>query len=84
MNSKHRNTLASVFAVPVRSDVEWREIEALFLACGARVTYRGGSRVSVVLNDVVANFHRPHPEKEISKAALRSVRRFSSTAGVNP
>ena len=84
MNSKHLRTLEAVFAVPVRSDVEWKDIEALFTASGARVKPGAGSRVRIELNDVVAVFHRPHPEKETSKPALRSVRSFLRAAGVTP
>jgi len=36
-----------------------------------------------MLNDIVAVFHRPHPQKETDKGALKSVRRFLINAGVN-
>lgn len=84
MNSKNRRTLKAIFEEPVRADVEWKDVEALFRACGAEITNRKGSRVNVVLNDVVASFHRPHPEKETDRGALKSVRRFLVTAGVQP
>jgi hypothetical protein len=48
------------------------------------VSNRKGSRVNVILNGVVASFHRPHPEKETDKGALRSVRCFLLTAGIEP
>jgi len=76
MNSKNRRILKAVFEEPVRADVDWRDIEGLFRACGARIKYRGGSRVNVVLHDAAASFHRPHPERTTDKGALRSVRRF--------
>jgi hypothetical protein len=41
-----------------------------------------GSRVRMELNGVRAVFHRPHSAKETGKGALKSVRRFLSTAGV--
>ncbi|MFO8090192.1 MAG: hypothetical protein R6U13_10180 [Desulfatiglandaceae bacterium] len=41
-----------------------------------------GSRVRVVLNDVKAVFHRPHPERITEKCAIKSVRRFLKEAGV--
>jgi hypothetical protein len=58
------------------------DIESLFKALGAEVTEGNGSRVRVYLNDVRAVFHRPHPEKETDKGALKSVRRFLIEAGV--
>ena len=36
------------------------------------------------LNGVRAVFHRPHPQKETDKGAVKSVRRFLSEAGVKP
>jgi hypothetical protein len=40
--------------------------------------------VRVALNGVRAVFHRPHPQKETEKGAVKSVRRFLETAGVTP
>jgi hypothetical protein len=84
MNSKNRRILEAVFEEPVRADVDWRDIEGLLIGGGARISYRGGSRVNVVLHDVVASFHRPHPKRETDRGALRSVRRFLRNAGVEP
>ncbi len=76
LSGKQRATLAAIFADPVRANIPWREIEALFLACGAEVGEGNGSRVRVALNGVRAVFHRPHPHKETDKGAVKSVRRF--------
>ncbi len=82
LNSKNRKTLESIFEEPVRSDVEWKSIEALFIALGAEVTEGSGSRIRVALNNRKAVFHRPHPQKETDKGALKSVRRFLGEAGI--
>ena len=34
---------------------------------GAELSEGRGSRVRVLLNDVIATFHRPHPRKEAEK-----------------
>ena len=52
------------------------------MACGAHIEEGSGSKVCILLNDVVAVFHRPHPQKETDKGALKSVRRFLENAGV--
>jgi hypothetical protein len=64
MNAKHRKTLVAIFADPVNGNIEWRRIEALFLALGARMVEGEGSRVTFFLNGRRADFHRPHPGKE--------------------
>jgi hypothetical protein len=84
MNAAHRKTLAAIFAQPVRSGVRWRDIEALFAALGAEMSEGRGSRVRVLLNGAEAVFHRPHPQPETDKGALKSVRRFLSEAGIEP
>lgn len=40
MNSKHRKTLSAIFADPVKADIKWADIEALFVACGGSVKKR--------------------------------------------
>lgn len=84
MHGKHRETLEAVFDDPVRSDVPWAEVEAMLAAAGAEISEGRGSRVRVSLNGVDAVFHRPHPQKETDKGALKSVRRFLREAGITP
>lgn len=84
LGSKHRKTLRAVFEDPVRSDVEWADIEKLFVAAGGETSEGKGSRVRVYLKGVRAVFHRPHPKKETDKGALKSVRSFLCRAGVKP
>ena len=84
MSKKHRNTLQAVFADPVRTNIAWRDIEAMLRAAGAEVTEGEGSRVRIALHGVRAVFHRPHPQKETDKGAVRSMRRFLTEAGVTP
>ena len=82
LSSKHLKTLRAIFEDPVRSDVEWAGIENLLLALGSELSEGRGSRVRVYLNGVRAVFHRPHPQKETDKGALKSVRRLLTEAGV--
>ena len=82
VNSKQKKTLKNIFQNPVKCSVLWPDIESLFLAYGAQIEEGSGSRVCVMLNGVVAVFHRPHPQKETDKGALKYVRRFLENAGV--
>ena len=82
LKRKHRKTLEAIFDVPVRSDVVWLDIESMLKALGAEMTEGRGSRVRIVLHGVRAVFHRPHPQKETDKGALKSMQRFLMEAGV--
>lgn len=84
MNSSQRKTLLALFSQPVPSDLEWRRIEALFTALGARRIEGDGSRVRFVLNGVLASFHRPHPGKEAKPYQVRDARAFLQHAGISP
>ena len=81
---KHDQTLKAIFTDPVRSNIRWSDIEALLVSLGAEISEGSGSRVRIVLNEVRAVFHRPHPQKETDKGAVKSMRRFLIEAGVKP
>jgi hypothetical protein len=82
LSKKHQQTLDRIFRDPIRSDIVWKDIEKLLIALGADITKGKGSRVRIYLNGVRAVFHRPHPQKETDKGALRSMRRFLNEAGI--
>ena len=76
MNTKHRKTLEAIFQQPVSTSLEWRRIESLFQAIGAKVIEGAGSRVRFELNGVIGTFHRPHPQKEAKPYQVRDARAF--------
>ncbi len=82
LGKKHQRTLKKIFEDPVRSNVNWSDIEKLLIALGAELSEGRGSRVRIYLNNVRAVFHRPHPRKETDKGALKSMRRFLNESGV--
>lgn len=82
LSKKQQQVLERIFHDPVRSDIEWKDIEKLLIALGAEISEGKGSRVRIYLNGIRAVFHRPHPRKETDKGALRSMRRFLNEAGV--
>ena len=84
MKNKHRQILEAIFANPIRANIFWSDIEFMLRAHGAEISEGRGSRVRVVLNGVRAVFHRPHPQKETNKGAVKSMRRFLTEAEVIP
>lgn len=84
MKRKHQATLKQIFARPVSGTIRWAEIEALFVALGADVSEREGSRVCVLLFGEVRVFHRPHPSPETDKGAVSSIRKWLESHGVEP
>jgi len=82
LSRKHEKTLDEILKDPVSGNVPWSDIEALLKALGAEITEGRGSRVRIALNGVRAVFHRPHPQKETDKGAVKSMRRFLKEAGI--
>jgi hypothetical protein len=84
MTEKHQKTPRSIFDDPVRANILWEDIEALFLSLGAERDEGSGSRVRFYLNGIRATFHRPHPQKETDRGTIKSVRKFLNESGVKP
>ena len=82
MNRKHQKTLDRIVQKPERSDIAWKDIEALLVALGGEISEGRGSRVRIYLNGVRAVFHRPHPKRVTDKGAVSSMRRFLKEAEV--
>jgi hypothetical protein len=84
MKRKHQKTLDAIYARPVSANIQWRDIEALFVELGAEISEREGSRLAVVLFDEVRVFHRPHPSPDTDKGAVASIRKWFEQHGVAP
>lgn len=82
MNRKNQRTLDRIIEKPERSDIPWKDIEALVVALGGEISEGRGSRVRLYLNGVRSVFHRPHPKRVTDKGAVSSVRRFLREAEV--
>ena len=66
------------------TNIQWDDIEALLMALGSEREEGSGSRVRFALNGIRAVFHRPHPQKETDRGAVKSVRRFLEEGGIKP
>lgn len=84
MKRKHATIISQIFAQPVSGSVKWSDIEALFLALGAEIEEREGSRISVFLFGEIRIFHRPHPAPTTDKGAIVSIRKWLEEHGVKP
>ena len=84
MKRKHQKTLELIYKRPTSGNIPWTDIEALFVALGADVSARAGSRVAVVLFDEVRVFHRPLPSPSTDKGAVASIRKWLELYEVKP
>lgn len=84
MNNKHRKILETIFADPVSPAIPWTDIEGVFRGYGGIIKEGRGSRVWFIWEKQVAVFHRPHPQPNTDKGAVKSVRRFFANIGLKP
>ena len=84
MKRKHQKTLEQIFARPTSGNIKWREIESLFVALGAELSEREGSRIGVRLFGERRVFHRLHPSPNTDKGAIASIRKWLKENGVEP
>jgi hypothetical protein len=84
VKKKHIKTLALVFKQPVSANIDWKDIESLFVGLGAEISEREGSRIGVRMFGEIRVFHRPHPSPKTDKGAVASVREWLKRNGVMP
>lgn len=76
LKKKQEITLRKIKARPILGTIPWADIESLFVALGAIVEERAGSRVAIILNGKAHVFHRPHPSPDTDKGAVASAKRI--------
>ena len=59
LNKRHQRTLAAIFSTQTPPTLQWRRIEALFIALGATKKEGRGSSVTFKLKEEPVTFHRP-------------------------
>lgn len=84
MNSKHLKTLQTIYALPTSKTLEWKELESLFVALGAKVIEGDGSRVKFLLNGKIIRFHRPHRPKTARAYQVELAREFLESMEIRP
>jgi hypothetical protein len=84
MKQKHQKTMELIFCRPISGSIKWVDIEKMFVALGAEISEREGSRFAVFLFNEVRVFHRPHPTPDTDKGAVASIRKWLESHGVTP
>lgn len=82
MQSKHKKTLDIISSDPINGSIEWKKIEALFIALDCRVIEGSGSSVTFEKEGIRVFFHRPHPNKESLRYRVKDTREFLQKIGV--
>ena len=81
---KHDKTLRAIFTTPTPVDISIRDVEALLRAKGATIEEGSGSRFHAVLDGKRLDLHRPHPNQELKRYAVRKVAAYLTKLGIEP
>ena len=84
MRKRHRRTLERIHRSPTPTDIRWEDIEALMWVLGVDVLERRGSRVLLRKGQARIVIHRPHPQPEVPRGAVRSIAAFLAQIGALP
>ncbi len=82
MSHKHKRILKSIFTEPASGNLHWRQVESLLRHLGAEFLSTHGARLTVKLNRIEDQLHRPHHGGTPSKQDVRHLRGFLARAGV--
>ena len=82
MNHHHRKVLHALFAHPVSSNLDPKQVHAALGEMGAEVSHGGHGQVLVKLNGHSHGFHDSH--HSLSKDEVGALRKFLASAGVDP
>ncbi len=84
MNSKQRQTLATIFRLPTSKNMIFRDLENLLRAVGCEIIEGDGSRVGFKKEALRLDMHRPHPGKEAKAYQVDAAREFLKKLGIRP
>lgn len=84
LNSRNRKTLSDIFHTPVKSDIDWDDVERLVKALGGKIKNGAGSRRKLIIGASVGLFHEPHPGSIMDKGAVADLREWLDKIEVNP
>ena len=82
MNSKQRKILEAIFSLPVPKNLAWDDLVSLLLGLGCEMTKDGGSHFAFRRDNQKADFHRPHPGKELKQYQVEDAKAFLIKIGI--
>ena len=84
MNNRQRKTLEAIFSFPTPKNLAWDDLVSLLWALGCDMVKGGGSHFAFRRDNQKADFHRPHPGKELKPYQVRDAKAFLVKIGVMP
>lgn len=82
MNHRHRKVLHALFAHPMSTNINFKDLMHVFEELGAEVDNKSGNRVGVKLNGHSAAFS--HAQHSVPREEVAQIKKFLETCGIDP
>jgi len=82
MNHRHRKVLHALFAHPISTNIDLKDIASVFRELGAAVEHDNKGRLTVKLNGRSAHFPAAH--RGLPKDEVVQIRKFIEGCGIDP
>lgn len=83
MNHHYQKTLQALFAHPLHSNIDFKDVEHLLTELGAGIEQKNGNKIAITLNGQTFFLHRPHGHS-LPKDEVAQVRDFLTACGIAP
>ncbi len=81
MNHHHRKILHAIFAHPVNTNLDLKDVMGVLTGLGAEIDARTKSRIGVTLNGQTTILHLTH--HSLLKAEVMQIRKFLESCGIS-
>lgn len=82
MNHRHRKVLHAIFAHPISSNIDFKEVVHVLEHLGGEIDNKAGNRIGVTLKGHSAAF--VHAQHSVPKDEVMQIKKFLTTCGIDP
>jgi hypothetical protein len=83
MSHHNKKVLESVFAHPISSNIDFKDMEHALISVGVSIEEKAANKISLSLDGRSIVIHRPH-QHTLSKDEVATVRGFLIDCGITP
>lgn len=83
MSHHNQKILEAIFAHPISSNIDFKDVEHALTAVGVTVEEKSANKVSLTMDDHSITIHRPH-QHNLPKDEVATIRGFLVDCGITP
>ena len=83
MSHRNRKVLESIFAHPISSNIDFKDMSHALISVGVEITEKAANKISLTLAGRTVIIHRPH-QHTMPKDEVATIRGFLVDCGITP